>query len=502
MKYYRFIATLDKRTSTLCQSHDGDVFPVEEAMPGKNMPPLHPHCRSVISGCLRGEYKPQSGTRIARDENGKNVFVPSYMKYDDWKDVFVDQKQSLESWTEKKVFAFKTERLEAAVNAAKTSVALAESAFKSLPNDTYSGIWKDDVQLGDWEAKKASVPAKLKYFEEQIAAGNSVSKFEMLTDELLEFDTFGKMYAERKAALQAAKEALDNAEDALYMHLNGGRRNPAKEAYTEQRRNNAFWFKQKSPADQQLRGNTGALWQKLSKEEREALYDYTCGSGAFNRPLAGFEKPWAEGGSGWEDKYKKGVGKVWINYEGKGKKIRLMTKAISKSSYDFDIWLQRGCGNEAMDSFFGLKRGTFASLSPDELQGLVGHMESMDNFVSTAGCKGGGFGGQVVLNIYAPKGTNMIYAEPFSHYGLGGKSKWNGKSNQKNFGNEFEVIIQRGAHYKVTKIERKAGMTYIDLEIHPEMGYNLYQQDPAEWKGSRKNFKGKTVSIEDEKKGG
>ena len=98
MKFYRFIATLDKRTSTICQSHDGDVFPVEEAMPGKNMPPLHPHCRSVISGCLKGEYKPQNGTRIARDENGKNVFVPANMKYDDWRAVYVDKKMTLEEW--------------------------------------------------------------------------------------------------------------------------------------------------------------------------------------------------------------------------------------------------------------------------------------------------------------------------------------------------------------------------------------------------------------------
>ena len=98
MKYYRFIATLDKRTSTVCQSHDGDVFPVEEAMPGKNMPPLHPHCRSVISGCLKGEYKPQTGTRIARDENGKNVLVPANMKYDDWRAVYLDKKLTLEEW--------------------------------------------------------------------------------------------------------------------------------------------------------------------------------------------------------------------------------------------------------------------------------------------------------------------------------------------------------------------------------------------------------------------
>ena len=98
MKYFRFIATLDKRTSTVCQSHDGDVFPVEEAMPGKNMPPLHPHCRSVISGCLKGEYRPQSGTRIARDENGKNVLVPANMKYDDWRAVYLDKKLTLEEW--------------------------------------------------------------------------------------------------------------------------------------------------------------------------------------------------------------------------------------------------------------------------------------------------------------------------------------------------------------------------------------------------------------------
>ena len=74
-------------------------------------------------------------------------------------------------------------------------------------------------------------------------------------------------------------------------------------------------------------------------------------------------------------------------------------------------------------------------------------------------------------------------------------------SGQKTFGSEFEVIIQRGAKYRVTKIERKGWKTYIDLGIHPEKGYNLYQQDVNERKGSRKNFKGQTISIEDEKKG-
>lgn len=501
MTYYRFIATLDNRTSPMCRSKDGHVFPVEDAEPGTNMPPLHPRCRSIISGSLYAEHKPRKGTRIARDEHGKNVFVPSYMKYDDWKTVFVDKKQTVSEWNKQKVFGFKKERLEKTVEATKSAVVMAETALANIPSQSYSGIWKSDVSLEDWEAKAGSISAKFKYFDDQIAAGNAVAKFEALKGDLAEFDALGRQYAEKKAALRKAKEALDKAEDELYMHLHDGKHDPLKSAFSQKRKDAAYWFKQREEADKVLRDATGKLWQNLTVEERKALYEYTSGSGGFNRPLAGFEKPWAEGGSGWEEKYKKGVGKVWINYEGKGRQIRVMTEVLNKSSYDFDIWLQRGCNNEAMDSFFGFERGKFASLSPEELQKYLGHTQTMDNFISTAGCKGCGFGGNVVLNIYAPRGTSMIYAEPFSHYGAGGKLEWDGISGQKSFGREFETIIQRGAHYKVTKIERKAGMTYIDLEIHPEKGYNLYQQDVAEWKGSRKNFKGQTVSIEDEKKG-
>ena len=79
--YYRFIATLDNRTTPLCRSKDGEVFAVDDAEPGTNMPPLHPRCRSIISGSLYAEHKPRKGTRIARDEHGKNVFVPAGMRY-------------------------------------------------------------------------------------------------------------------------------------------------------------------------------------------------------------------------------------------------------------------------------------------------------------------------------------------------------------------------------------------------------------------------------------
>ena len=83
MRYYRFIATLDKRTSPACREHDGKVYSVDEASPGSNMPPLHPHCRSTIAGSIKGDGKVNGGKRVAR-QDGKLVKIPADVKYADW----------------------------------------------------------------------------------------------------------------------------------------------------------------------------------------------------------------------------------------------------------------------------------------------------------------------------------------------------------------------------------------------------------------------------------
>lgn len=503
MKYYRFVATLDRRTSTQCREHDGKVYPIDDFSPGTTAPPLHPHCRSTIVGSLKGYSKYDESKRAARNEKGQYVRVPASMTYEEWKQAYVDKTVKLEDWKKQKLFDYKTNTLTDKVNTLKATASSAEKTLQGMPNKVYSGIWKNDVSLSDWESKQASIPAKLQYFDAQIAQGNSVTKFEAYKNDLAEFDAKGRAYSEAKKALSDARAALDDAEDKLYRHLHNGQPDPVKDAYSDKRKNAAYWFKDKKAADAVLRGPTGKTWQGLSADEKEALHDYTRKSGAFNRPLAGYEKPWSQSGSGWEDKFKKGVGNVWIDYEGKGKKIRHITDAISRSSYNFDIWLQRGCTDAAMDSFFKLAPGEFAKLSDTDLQTLVAkrYNGTMDNFISTTACKGGGFGGNVILNIYAPKGTNMIYAEPFSAFGIGDGLKWDGVKKQVSFGSEFEVIVQRGARYRVTKIEHKGGKYYIDLEIHPEMSYNLYQQDINEWQGSRVNYKGQTISVADEKKG-
>lgn len=70
MKYYRFIATLDRRTSVICRSHDGHVYSIDEYRPGENAPPLHPNCRSTIAGSLKGWHS-EEGARTARNIDGK-----------------------------------------------------------------------------------------------------------------------------------------------------------------------------------------------------------------------------------------------------------------------------------------------------------------------------------------------------------------------------------------------------------------------------------------------
>lgn len=102
LKYFRFIATLDRRTSAQCREHDGRLIPVGEARTGDNVPPLHPNCRSTIAGSLRGYAKP-GNTRIARNAAGKNVYVPQGMTYNQWKAVYVDKSATSKGWAITKI---------------------------------------------------------------------------------------------------------------------------------------------------------------------------------------------------------------------------------------------------------------------------------------------------------------------------------------------------------------------------------------------------------------
>lgn len=97
MKYYIFLATLDKKTSTVCRAHDRKVYPVDSATPGTNMPPLHPHCRSTIAGNLT-DYDTGRGKRSARDKDGKRIIIPAAMNYDDYYKIYIEESMSFSEW--------------------------------------------------------------------------------------------------------------------------------------------------------------------------------------------------------------------------------------------------------------------------------------------------------------------------------------------------------------------------------------------------------------------
>ncbi|MGE7840112.1 minor capsid protein [Lysinibacillus sp. NPDC093712] len=84
---YEIIATLDYKTSSICQSMDGKVFKQEDFEPGVTANPFHPHCRSTTAPYFEDEYS----ERIARDLDGQTYYVPSNMKYEEWYQTQVDK---------------------------------------------------------------------------------------------------------------------------------------------------------------------------------------------------------------------------------------------------------------------------------------------------------------------------------------------------------------------------------------------------------------------------
>lgn len=83
VEQYRYLATLDMRTSEVCRSLDGAVIKVAHAQVGVNYPPMHPNCRSTTTPYVAEENR-IAVVRAARDENGKTIYVPVNMTQEEW----------------------------------------------------------------------------------------------------------------------------------------------------------------------------------------------------------------------------------------------------------------------------------------------------------------------------------------------------------------------------------------------------------------------------------
>ena len=83
---YEIVATLDSRTSAICQDLDGHVFDMKDFEPGVTAPPFHPWCRTTTVPYFDDNFT----ERAARGEDGKTYYVDSKLNYKDWKKTFVD----------------------------------------------------------------------------------------------------------------------------------------------------------------------------------------------------------------------------------------------------------------------------------------------------------------------------------------------------------------------------------------------------------------------------
>ena len=342
----------------------------------------------------------------------------------------------------------KTQAAKKKLNAQKKKL---EQQIGEFPVKTYSGIWQADVTTADWAAKAGSIQAKKEYFESKLLFGSltpeETAKFKGLLQDLEEFDTQGQQ-------LHELQKKQKNVQESLSKLKNGGKEDP--NPYSEARKDAALWAQTPQEADDVLREKCGEVCRKASKAEKDALYAYTQGSGGFNRPLRGHDGYWGNF---------KGVGKVDLNNEGRGAAIQHMTNVINRSTYDKDIWLQRGIETaEGAASFLGIPVEALHQWSVSKLKKLEGEEIVEPAFASCGSAKGQGFSGYI-FRIDCHKGTKMMYAEPFSHYGAGGKRKWDGKKTQTSFGYEDETIIQRGTKFRIMKVEKSGYKVSFEIAV-------------------------------------
>jgi hypothetical protein len=217
------------------------------------------------------------------------------------------------------------------------------------------------------------------------------------------------------------------------------------DAYSQARKDAAVWAKNTKDADDVLRAKCGEVWRNATDEEKNAIFGYTSSYHNINEPLRGLT-------------YYGSAADTQLGLD----RIPLMESIINKSYYDKDIWLQRGGGMVELKKF-GLSNYAYATDA--EIMALVGKEGTEGAFTSAGVAKGKGFGGNVITNIYAPRGTKMMYAEPYSSFGNGSGRSWDGITKQSTFGSESEIILQRGTTFRVTKVEKSGNTWYIDVEV-------------------------------------
>lgn len=86
VKKYQIVATLDFRTSDICQDMDKKVFDMKDYQIGVTANPFHPNCRTTTVPYFEDRIDSE---RAARGLDGKTYYVPGNINYKEWKEKYV-----------------------------------------------------------------------------------------------------------------------------------------------------------------------------------------------------------------------------------------------------------------------------------------------------------------------------------------------------------------------------------------------------------------------------
>lgn len=160
VKQVVFIATLDERTSEICQTMDGTIIDMKDYQPGVTVPPLHPWCRSTtapyyadmvgIGERLAMKVDPVTGER-------ERFYVPKEMKYPEWKETFMKDPETGESGSKKGLIPVEAGVVGGVVRNYESTVAKKfgkESYDKCM--DILDGCGSEDAKAV-WEAYESDI---------------------------------------------------------------------------------------------------------------------------------------------------------------------------------------------------------------------------------------------------------------------------------------------------------------------------------------------------------
>jgi len=332
-----------------------------------------------------------------------------------------------------------------------------KEAFKefeeSIKNDFLAKVESDEIIGGNnvWK----NIPQTPKEFEESVE--KKINYFSMFLND--ENESISKFSKDKVEALQKLKDSPEfeqwkNAEKDYnikkYQKLYDKYANQ-NNVYSQKAKNEAKWFKTSSSATAAYSPYANKVideWNKKDPEAIKMVKDYTGSYSSINYPLRGHDYPHK---ASYPEQSKQKQKEFLDHVEG-------MTKVLDSSTYDFNCWVQRGVSELNVGS-----KVLSELSSKDELDNLIGTTFKDEGFLSCGSFKGGGgmfAHNDIIMNIYCPKGTKMLFVKGISQYS-----------------SEDETIINRGYTYKITKTEKKNGKVYLDCEVILGSDANRYGKD-------------------------